>query len=480
MNLYDEEEVRYQKERNRKIKKYVLIGITFTVVLIAVLTIVIYLLIQNPNKITIKVNGKEDLKLESIITTEISQTDDSKIFYMPIREFAAFSDYWQYNSFDGEGPYGADYESKDSCYIISEKEVVLFNVNSKTIYKIDLEQQKSSNNSDYEYEEIKLENPIISKNDKLYIDLDGIEKAFNTIISYNAKTKTIAISTLDTYVASAESVATQSGYKKLDEAFINQRAVLSNRIVVENEEGAKGIIVYSNENSTGKTSGQEIRGAQYKEIKYVPQKQVFIVKGANEKVGIVDINGEQKIDLSYDSLLLIDEENDLYLAQNGAYYGVIDANGNTVIYLEYGKIGVDASQFKKNGLKNGYVLLGKLIPVQQNEKWGFYSIEKDKTTGAIVSKQLPDMNYDGIGCITKANGGVVANIMVMQDYELVVVQKNGLYGFIAIDGVEAVPIRLTDLYMETSSGQTNYYMVYNNRTLNMLELFEKNHITKKQ
>ncbi len=470
MNLYDEEEMRNKKEKNRKYRKYVITGIVLTTVSIIVLFLVIAFLIRNPNKITVHVNGKEDLKIEEMIKTGVSQEDDSTIVYFPIRTLA---EYFGYKTYKGE--YTTNEEDDNSCYIASGNEIAIFKVNTNTIYKRNLERRTN------EYESITVKNPIKMIDNNLYIDIEGARKAFNMQISdYNSKTKRISIYTLDYWVATAENLVKSSKekYKELEKSLDNKKALLDNIMIYTGTDGKKGAVVFS-----GTNQGREILGTQYDEITYLSQKQVFLVK-RNNKYGIMGNDGKSDITIQYDELSLMDVSNNLYLAKKENKYGVIDINENVVIYLEYDRIGVDISQFSKNGVKNGYILLNSLIPVQQNGRWGFFRIEKQNAgmgTQNIIAKQITNIEFDGIGCITKAQNAIVSNIIVMQDYDVVVVAKNGYYGFMYSNGSPAIGLALSDLYMETSGGTTTYKIVLANtgETKEMLTYFLEHGINKK-
>ena len=192
------------------------------------------------------------------------------------------------------------------------------------------------------------------------------------------------------------------------------------------------------------------------------------------------MTGIVRIKPQYDQLILIDAKNGLYLAEDGPFYGVIDENGNPKIYMEQDKIGVNLDDFKDDGLKKGYVFFDSLIPVQKNGKWYFYKIEKFKNSDGTLDVQcnlIQNDGYDSIGCKTKVARGTVSNVMVIEDYRIVIVEKNGLYGFLDQDGKEPFSIPFLDIYKETTSGQTNYYLVYqkngNSYTDNAIEDLEK-------
>lgn len=454
MKLYDEEELRKKNEKNNKIRKLIIIGMFTTLVLIIALMGVIYYLIYNPNKITVYLSEKENETLENSIILINSEDGKSQIMYFPIRKIASI---FGYESFDGD--YYANVEGNENCYIENEKEVAIFSLDSNTIYKIDKTLQ-NDNNKESEYEEYKIENPVKQQNGDLLVDLEGLKKGFNLSVSYSEKTKRITINKLDEYIDAASKYITQKKYGKLDEKFANQKALLDNMMIIESEtNGLKGVRSYSED--------KEILGAQYDDITYIPQKSSFIIE-RNSKVGIIGNDGIVKIKPLYDKLTLIDEENGLYLAENEKYFGVIDSNENIKIYLEYQKIGVDINQFKQNGLKKGYVLLNKIIPAQKDGKWILFKIESiDNPDGSknVQCRNLFENNkygidyVDNIGCITGTNRGTVTNLMLIKEFNVILVQKYQNYGFLNIDGNPASNMIYQDAFIETTSGKKDYFVV---------------------
>jgi len=464
MKLYDEEELRKKNEKSKKIKNLILVSIIFTVVLIVLIIGAIYYLIYNPNKITINLNGKENEKIENIIITRTADDDGSTLVYFPIRQFAS---QFGYNSNNGD--YGTNVENIDNCYIESENEVAIFTENSNVIYKIDKTAQ--NNSGDTEYEEVHVDYPVIRENDVLYVDTEGLSKSFNLNININKKMKKINITTLDVLVTSATKTITDNKYGKLDEKFANQKAILDNMMVIESDfDGQKGVRNFSTK--------EEILGFQYDDITYIPSKEAFLVE-KDSKVGIVGSDKIVKIKPQYDNLTLIDSINGLYLAEDNGFFGVIDENGNTKIYLEHSKIGVDFNEFKENGLKNGYILLGNLIPVLDNGIWGFYKIESTKNADGSRNVQCTKLQTDefsGIGCRTRITRGTVTNLMLIEEYGMIIVQKQGrYYGFMNQNGVLPIGVAFTDIYAETTSGQKNYFMVYykDGKTYNATQALEK-------
>ncbi len=454
MNLYEIEEQRKQKEKNKKMTRYIVISIVIIVVLIVALMCAIYFLVNNPNRIRVYLDGKETPKIAELLITETKEDGTSSI-YAPIRDIASYLNYESSN-----GAYTTASEDPDSCYIKNKNEIAIFNLNSNIIYKLD----RTADNADYEY--VKIENKVIKKDNKLYVEQEGLEKSFNISFKYNEKEKKIQIYTLDYYVGEAQKKIKKLGYQETELSFANQKALLDNMLVALSSDDQYCVINFS--------TGAEILGKQYDEITYIPQKSAFLVE-YNNKVGIISSDGSTKIKANYDRLTLIDDENELYLAQLNGLYGVIDINEKNVIYIEYDKIGIDITDFKENEVKSGYILLNKLIPVQQNNKWGFFD---------ITGKQITNLEYDKIGCITSTSKNVAYNLLVIPDYNVIAVGKNNRYTFMDLQGKEVFACVFEDLYMELQSGKLMYYMVgkdndgETDRTGEVTQYLEKIGITK--
>lgn len=442
MALYDEEERKKEKKHSEKMRKLIIFAIVLSVLIIIVLICGIYYLISNPSEITINVDGTSTAELIDIINITTDEDGNIKIT-APIKDIAPYLGYKAFN-----GGYTTVSEDTDSCYVENDNEIAIFNLDSNIIYKLD----QTVSGSEYEY--CQLENDIYMENNKLYTDEEGLEKAFNIYIYYDVETKTLDIYTLTTFVTSAQSRVTKYGYESLDDTFANQKAILEDMMVVISEDGLYGVVNYS--------TGEEILGAQYDLVTYIPQKSAFLIE-KNSKVGIIASNGVTKISPMYDELLLIDDESELYLAKMNNLYGVVNIEGKTVIYLEYDQIGIDIEDFEQSNIKTGYILLNKLIPVMQNKKWGFFDKE---------GNQVTDLIYDAVGSDTTNSKSLAYNLLLIADENVVVVKRDDCYTFINLDGKELLSCVFEDVYMEISSGKEEYYMVWEDTVYDVLEYIQ--------
>ena len=454
MELYDEEKRRRENRRDSKLNRIIIMLIIAVVILIIVLIGTIYYLTNNPNKITMNLNGKINSEMQRIVSLKENE-DGTFSVYAPIKDFAGLVGY---NSYNGE--YLSSSQENDICHVINDNEVTTFYLDSNIIYKKDLTNRNS------EYETYDIEEKVFEQDGVLYTSDKGLEKGFNVAISYNPSKKVLNISTLDMIVAEAKNTAINTFKQKgIDEfTLANQKAILDGYIIVTSEENTEtlntsqtqrfGVIDYK--------TGKEILEKKYEAITYVPAKSLFTVK-INNKVGIIDENGQEKIGAQYDSLMLIDKDKELYLVQNNGLYGVIDGTGKTIIYLEFTQIGIETDKFKDNDIKSGYILLDKLIPVKQGNRWGFFDKEGNRIT---------DLIYDNIGC-TSGREGTSYNLLVIPKYNYIVVQRDQKYTFIDLNGNEILLNVLSSAYMRIISGEKVYYMVRDDIEYNIIQALEQ-------
>ena len=442
MVLYDKEQMEKEKAKKQKLNRIIIVSIVLLIIIIIALACLAFYLINNPNVVTIYLDGAESTNLEDII--EVTTLEDGTVeIKAPIKEIATYFGYSSYN-----GTYdGAKTEDKDSCYVESENEVASFILDSNIITKKDL------TNSSATYVDYEIENAVTKENDVLYITDDGLEKAFNLYMTYNEKTKTLNIYSLDKMVSIATTSATTeySSTVVLDETLDNYKAVLEGRIVITTESGYYGVLDFNN----AKT---EILEPKYDNITYIPQKEVFMIE-SNGKVGIYSIDGDEKISPSYDSLVLIDDENDLYVVEQDGLYGIINIEEDKILYPEYDEIGIDIDDFDHDNVTTGYVLLDTLIPVQEDGKWGFFDKEGNKITEFI---------YTDIGCITSSKSSTTYNVLIIEgdnDNEALVVKREDdegeeKYTFLNTDGEEIEDCVFEDVYIKVTSGTQTYCVVY--------------------
>lgn len=411
MNLLENEEVNARDKKTKTIMTIIIVAI----LLLVVLCIILVCMMNNIQKNMLKINV--DTKSITKVAEDIFVIEDNTI-YVSIKDFAPLIGYEVYNG---------DHTSEDAKkgYIQNEYEEASFSLDSNKIYKTQI------NQSDNEYFDI--EKPVKLINNKLYISAEGMQIAGNCAISYNQKN--------NQYTAFSLSYLAQYYTSKITDAsiedFNNQKALLYNMIIVKNANGNFGV---------RSLDGKEIIGTKYASIKFVESSKDFIVTTSDRKMGILACDGSTKVQPTYDEIKQIDKDLNLYLVKNNNKYGVINQSGNTIIHSEYDKIGIDVAQFDKNDIKNPYLLFENCIPVQKDKKWGIY----DKT-GKLI---LP-IEYDEIGCINTEKNN---NLLVIPEYEVIIVGQNKKYGMYDKTGKVILPCVLDSVYLTINAGQKEYYM----------------------
>lgn len=425
MDLLENEE--FNKKR-AKTKKLMIIIIVLIVLLLVVSMVLLYM-IYEVQRTTLKVSL--DNANVNNFASDMFIFEDNKL-YVDIKAYAELLGYETYNGDYKSGKYSED---RNNCYITNQNEIASFTLNSDTIYK------KVTGNEDYEY--FDLEEPVRLINDKLYIIQNGIEIGTNSKIQYDASNNQISILSLDYIVNYYATRFTNAVVVDQNTDFNNKKALLYNLVVVTNPDGHYG--VYD-------VTGQEIIGTKYTSITFKEDSQEFTVRTDEGKMGILSSNGATKIEPNYTEIKQISRGRNYYLVSNNNKYGVINQNGNIVIYLEYDKIGIDENNFNPNGIDNAYILFDSCIPVRQNGKWGILDIN-----GNTI---LP-IEYDNIGCVGGGQSNSnSSNVLIIPQYEAIVVGKEGKYGIINTKGEEYVPMMLDAVYSITSSGEDKYYMTF--------------------
>lgn len=436
MNLIEDSFQAKKKDNSKKIATIILVIIA--ILILFIIGILSYLAYLQNNTLKVYVNGQQNSKVKDMLVME----DDGTI-YVSVRDIASYLGYQSYS-----GEYTDPSEDASKCYVINEDEVANITLNSKKIYKTEI--QTSSNNN-YEYYYIK--KPVKAINGKLYISTEGMEKAFNASFYYDEEAKKINIYTLPYLISSYETKILDYGYETIDSTFVNKKAVLNNILIVTKNKQF-GVI---------DLKGNTILEAKYSNIEYMPNTGDFLVTSNANKVGVISKNRETKVQLLYDKLILMDSDVGLYLAEKDRKYGVVDLKGNIKIYIEFDEIGMDINAFEKNEIKNKYILVDNLIPVRKDKKWGLF----DKN-----GKQVVDFEYDRFGYIASSNKNAI-NLLVIPDYNILVAGKDKKYTLLNAAGEPQMGVILDDVYMEITSGQKHYYMNANNKQYNVTDYLDE-------
>ena len=446
MELFDEElNLNNKKGDSRKTTTAILIAIILLIAIVVGLVSAIFIIQQST--LSVELNGQSNRSIKNMLKIENEGTNKEKV-YVPIRAIASYLGYDSYN-----GNYNTVSEDPHECYVECADEIAMFKLNSNIIYKTDQEGKQ--------YDYFKIDNPVKSIEDELYITIDGIEQGFNVSWNYDKEKKKMEIYTMPALIQMYSGLASSRGYK-VSEDFTNQKAILKGMLIIENdEEGSnnkKSAVINTNNNT--------ILEPKYENIEYLEHTTDFLVT-AKSKKGIISSSKQQIIDVIYDDIKLMDYDSKLYAVTLSNRKGVIDFNGNIKINLDYEEIGIDISEFSKNDIRNGYIIAGKLIPVQHDKLWGFYDKSGNKVT---------ECKYDSIGYI--ANSGKASSrgysLLVVPDYNVIVVEKDKKYNLVSDKGEEKFSDFFFDsIYMEIENNATKYWMVYNSERIDVVAYLKK-------
>ena len=441
MDLFDEEILKSKKKKETTVKPSTIILTAIILLVILCVVIVMIIVYLKGTILTITLDGKLAKELENIFIFE-----ENDNIYMPIKRMAEYLGYGAYN-----GDYITKSEDETKCYIETEGELVSFTLNSNILMRV----------VDGQLEQIKIMEPIKEINGELCITAEGAQDAFN--FKFYHIDNEIIIQTLEYLYTGYYSNALLEGYLEIeDESFANKTAILDGMLIVKSENNKYGVITIE---------GEKILETKYDSIQYYRETTEFLVTSNNKK-GIMTVDKKTKIELSYDKIEIVKNKNDIfYVVGKSNLYGILDEEGKTIIYPEYSQIGIDVSRYEENGVTNGYILCDQIIPVMKNNQWALFDI-----TGSRITEFI----YESLGCHTnKVTGTVAYGVIVVPDYELIVVEQEGKYNLITLEGKglfnEAI---LDSVYITISSGKNIYYITSGNTTKELITFLQENGITK--
>ena len=436
MNFVDDEQVKAAETTKKDKKPIIAVILLIAIIIVAILIVVTYatLVKMKGKELTISLDGNNNAELKKII-----QIEDDGTMYVPIREIAEYLKYKSYN-----GNYRNKSENSDECYIETKDEIVTFVDGAEEIEKI------NPSNSETTY--FRLEKPIKTKNNKLYISSDGFEIAYNVKCEYDKAKNKISIKTMDYIISEKKEEILKNGFKNISNKFDDKKSVLNGLAIVTGDSGKYGLYNFYNQ--------ETILETKYDNIEYVPVTGDFTIK-SNGNVGIKTSDGRDKIQTRYESIQFVGQKFKLYVVKKNNKYGIIDNTESTIIPIVYDKIGIDASSFIKNGIKNKYVVVNKLIPVMQNKNWALFDLN---------GIQLTDFVYQGIGATN--NGG--ENLLAIPDYNVFVVAKDKKYILMDDEAKEIWNGKIFDqIYLQFQNGKPLYKLVTNNKTYDALTYLGK-------
>lgn len=449
-------ETQKKKGKNDVAIKTLLTLMAFFAVIILVILAVLYT-IKN-NTVVLTIDGKK-----SEFSSNLVKVGENNVSYVNIEEMAKLLGV-QYHS----GEYKIFSSDKDKCYVQSEKETASFYLNSDKVNKLKVGEY----NSDYDV--CTCSTNTIELDGKFYAPVDAIETAFN--ISLSLKEKKIEIITLQALVQTInDSINKNNTYNSLlEEDFNNQKALLYGYIIAARSDSN----LY---NVMTLDASKEIISDRYKKITFIESSKDFLVTNGIDKVGIINQNGQNKIDQIYDSIKIINNNPKLYMVENDKKYGVIDENGNTIIHNEYDAIGLETKNKNENenekenekntfpDIKNQYLLLDSIIPVQKDKKFGLFDIKGNKVL---------DVKYDGIGCeltTVELNGTTksVSPLVEIEECSGIVVKNDKTYDLFLTKTKEMISLKVSSMYFIKEGGNSVYYMIFKGQEMNLIENLTK-------
>lgn len=459
--IMNDEEFDEENQKLKSIKKIIVISILILSIIVIVLLGVLFYANNNPTHITAYIDGVKVSNFEQILDVQTDENGKTQI-YIPIREFATFLNAvhpeLKYTTFKGD--YNPKTEEETKCYIMREKyEVAIFTAKSKTIYKLNLQDRAD------EYEEINAEKDVFLNNGVLYASSEGIEKGYNIEFKYDENKKIIRIYTLDYLISANQKLLKEKNFSnfgtlEIDERnFNNCKSILDGLLIVQNSSDKWGVLTADFK--------EFILEPQYDNIDFMAGSSKFLVE-SNKKIGVFSKDGKNMIELKYQDITSMGQNSNLYIVKVNEQYGVVDENGNIIIYPQYEKIGIDYKNFTYNDVKNGYILLNKLIPVKQNSKWALYTLK-----GEQVSKGF---KYDRIGCSRVKSGNNIYGLVQIPERNVIVVgEGDDKYSFMNINGDDSMlPFLFKYIYIKSSEGNNTYWMTYKDIDYNVLDFLKQN------
>ena len=467
MDLMQENPNEENKVKNLKNSLIVIIAFALVLIIIAVV-IYIYSLRITDEKLKIRIDGTSNSELEANEKSVVFDNDKDEV-YLSIKDIGPKLNYEILN-----GEYKQYTEDTNSCYGINKNqlEVVTFKSGSNEIRKY-----KPENSS---YKTFELEDSVVNRSDRLYINIKDMKRAFNTLAEYDKATNTITITTLPYLTKSYEDTFSEAYLTKkegdnrttelTDIMFFNNQKALLSSLVITRDSDEKGLLGVSSYNEESK-SLNEVITKRYKTIEFVEGVEDFIVKTEDEKYGIISRDGITKIKPDYDEIEEIDKNLGLYLYSRNGKKGIINESGKTIVHEDYDQIGLNPD-FDDFNIKNRFILYEKCIPVMVNKKWGFIDINGEK----IVVPQ-----YDGVGCKLSSSDANTSGIVIIPELEGIVVEvdeKNDnneikRYGIINMKGETIMYPVAEEAYAFTMENKTTYYIKYQSQEIDIVSYWKE-------
>lgn len=462
MNLYgnqnQEQQAPKTSEAIEKDKKWMkIIWILLAVLLVAGIGVYIAINQINKNRFKVVLNGKEN----KTISKGVFQESNDGTMYANVTELCKLLGY----TYNGNSEYLKKYQTSDKKFYIESpgyEETASFTLGQDKFYKVVVKNGLGNGDNiklsltENQKQVFSLAHAVIKDNDDFYLSLEDAATAFNALISYDQTANKVSITSLD-YLVQQYSAQYTNAYIVAPEKddikdnpmyFSNQKALLQGYLVTIDANKRVGVLnLNTDRNSINNT---------YKSVEYIENKNEFVVTTKDNKVGIRLAEGGDKIDPVYDSLKRIDDEVGLYLAEKANKFGILNDTGREIVPIEYDEIGIKADDFPKDNIENPYFLYNSCIPVKVNNRW------KLMDRNGVVLANNENSNYQELGCVikTKSEGESKNNVILIPQYNAIVVKDNDKYGLISCNGDVLIPTATDEIYSISSGNTINYYTNY--------------------
>lgn len=443
MNIYDEyhsESLNEEKKKSTKTMK--ILAVAIVILFVMSMYMIYYISYVRNKQLKVFVDGAKIQPTADMIINE-----DGNV-YISINDIAEKIGY-RMNNGEYKNPYSED---TTKCYLSNQYETASYIADTNEIYKAII---PGKNVFDVDYEYFTIDKNVILKNNKIYTTLDGLSQGCNLSCSYEASKNTVRIYTLDylvqrysTRITGAEKVFE----KDSENSYRNKKAILYDMMIVQSSDGKYGVSSLDN---------NIVIGQKYKSITFMEQSQEFMVQTEDDLWGIITNEGATKIQPEYTSIKQIDKDRGFYLVSqnssvgtNKVRYGIVNKNDRVVVHIEYEKIGIDKNSFSADSIDNPYILYEKCIPVKRSNKWGLLDIN-----GNVI---LP-IEYEDLGCLSNSSTSSQASaLLLVPEYEAVVVKKASQYGLFNSSGEELIPVpaNVLDMYGVLENGKRIAYLTY--------------------
>ena len=376
MTLLDQE----VKKQEPKGKKIVLILLIFSIFALIMLIVMMMALSGKQTKeLTVSINTTNITIDEGLLTT-----DENGVNYISIQKIAKSIGY---DYLTGEYKrYNEDVTNK-KCYLENANQIVQFEANTNTIYK-------TTPDSILDYEEYKLKNKILNKNNLLYIALEDINIGLNVIYSYSQNDNKIILRTIeDLYKEKKTSLPkeTNNTLVGISDDIDNKKAIAYNMLVVSNANGKWGVV--------NLTDFSTIIGNKYSSIKYIESANVFIVSD-NNKYGVISTKANQNpiIDLNYEKINIVNNNPLCYEIKLAAKSALVNGEGEVVTNNLYNSIGY----ISQSAIEESVLVIkefGKdkinILVANKDGKYGLLNLDNGTDIGDYILDKVYSKNENG-------------------------------------------------------------------------------------